>query len=141
MLTSRTNPPRRLISCTDVSSVPRTEILAKWKLQIPRTSVDSDIFCEPIAVDADGEPVCDWEFEIADKAVLRPVSGMLLRVVSTFRSHIHGSGSWQTFNVFECRSRKLRTVFSAGEMFNGGHFDRLSENSFAIARILAARRC
>ncbi len=115
--------------CTDVLTIPRRSLLLAWKLRNnPDILLDNQRVCtteEPFP----GVAKCDWEYDLSDVAVLRPEAGTVLRLVSTVRTHMTGTGSHATLEALECRQSRLVGLFTAG----GGELQQVSPSTFVVA--------
>jgi hypothetical protein len=121
--------------CSDVLTIPRKSLLLAWKLRnTPDLLLDNQRICSAEDLSHPGAARCAWEYELTDVAVLRPEADTVLRVVSTFRSHLTGSGAWLAFDAVECQQSRLVETFSTGELLYGGHLQQVSGTAFVVTR-------
>ena len=118
--------------CSDVLTIPRKSLLLAWKLRhTPDLLLDNQRICTAEDLAPPGAARCAWEYELTDVGVLRPEAGTVLRLVSTFRSHLTGSGSDSTLDALECRQSRVVGVFSTG----GGRLRHVSSTVFVVDRL------
>ena len=99
--------------CSDVLTIPRRSLLLAWKLRnTPDLLLDNQRICTAEDLSPPGAARCAWEYELTEIAVLRPEGDTVLRLVSTFRSHLTGSGAWLEFDALECQQNRLVEAFS-----------------------------
>jgi hypothetical protein len=99
--------------CKDILTIPRRSLLLGWKLRDDRfVLLDGARVCASDEPYEDTTKVCDWEYELTDTAVLTPEPATVLRLVTTARTHLTGTGMSIETNALECRRNVLREVFS-----------------------------
>jgi hypothetical protein len=99
--------------CKDILTIPGDSLLLGWKLRDNRfVLLDGQRVCTSDEPYEDTRKVCDWEYELTDAAVLTPAPATVLRLVTTARTHITGTGMSIVTNALECRRDVLREVFS-----------------------------
>ena len=121
--------------CSDVLTIPRKSLLLAWKLRnTPDLLLDNQRICTAGDLSHPGAARCAWEYELADVALLRPEANTVLRAVSTFRSHLTGTGTWLEFDALECQQSRLVEAFSTGELLYGGQLQQVSSTAFVVTR-------
>jgi hypothetical protein len=101
--------------CNDILTIPRRSLLLGWKLRANRSvMLDGTRVCTSDEPYEDTRKVCDWEYKLTDMAVLSPEPAVVLRLVTTARTHLTGTGMSIETSALECRQNVLREVFSTG---------------------------
>ena len=106
--------------CTDILTIPRRSLLLAWKLRDDRfVLLDGSRVCASDEPYEDTTKVCDWEYELTDQAGLTPEPTTVLRLVTTARTHMTGTGMSIETNALECRRGVLRTRFQPASDSSG----------------------
>ena len=119
------------VLCRDIRSIAPRDLLLMGVLR----GIDSLVFEGERICSSDGyEPGtinCGYEYSIKDLTVLKPSADTEVRMVSTVKNHLTGSGAFETIRGFQCKDAGMVTVFSK-EFYYGASFERISDTEFAL---------
>ena len=117
--------------CRDVRSIAPRDLLLMGVLR----DVDSLVFEGERICSSDGYELgtinCGFEYSIKDLTVLKPSADTEVRLVSTVKNHLTGSGAFETIRGFQCKDGGMATVFSK-EFYYGASFEQISDTEFAL---------
>ncbi len=59
----------------------------------------------------------DWEINLVQDEIIRPIPGQALRLIKLFSNHLTGSGAWDHVFIFRCVKGKVVRVFQKSFLY------------------------